>query len=240
MTVDFLPCGDTALSVQFGNAIERPLSERILRIKAAIDAAKLGGVVETVPSYRALLIHYDPLQTSQAALKEAIAPFLDHPPEAAIQGRRWRFPVCYEPEFAPDLADVAKWAKMTPERVIEINNAATHYVYMLGFAPGLPYMGELPAELAIPRRQDPRGRIEKGSVVTATGMTIIYPVANASGWHVIGRTPVDIFDLRKDPPILLKPGDIITFHAITAAEFKDIAERAQAGLDPLAAEETAR
>lgn len=240
MTVDFLPCGDTALSVQFGDTIERPLSERILRIKAAIDAARMEGIVETVPSYRALLIHYDPLQTSQAAVIEAIGPFLDHPPEAPIQGTRWRFPVCYEPEFAPDLADVAKWAGMTPERVIEINNAATHYVYMLGFAPGLPYMGDLPAELAIPRRKDPRGLIEKGSIVTATGMTIIYPVANASGWHVIGRTPVDIFDLRKDPPILLTPGDTVTFHAISAAEFKDIAEQVEAGLYPLTAEETNR
>jgi KipI family sensor histidine kinase inhibitor len=238
--VDFLPCGDTGLSVQFGDAIERPLSERILRIKAAIDAAHVTGIVETVPTYRALMIHYDPLQTGQDSLIEAIGPLLDHPPEAPIKGNRWRFPVCYEPEFAPDLADVAKWAGMAPERVVEINNATSHYVYMLGFAPGQPYMGELPAELAIPRREDPRGRIEKGSIVTATGMTIIYPVANASGWHVIGRTPIDIFDMRKDPPILLKPGDTVTFHAVSAAEFKDIAERVAAGRYPLAAGEEGR
>lgn len=240
MTVEFLPCGDTALSVQFGNAIERPLSERILRIKAAVEEARLPGVVEMVPTYRALLIHYNPLETSQAEVIEAIGPFLDHPPDAPIAGRRWRVPVCYDEEFAPDLAHVAKWAKMSPQKVVEMVNAADHYVFMLGFAPGLPYMGELPKELAIPRREDPRGGVEKGSIVTATGMTIIYPVTNPSGWHIIGRTPVDIFDLRKDPPILLKPGDTVTFHSIQAAEFAEIAEAAKAGRYEVEQEEAER
>lgn len=230
MSVEFLPCGDAGLSVQFGDRIDRPLNERVIRIKAGIDEARIAGVVETVPTYRALMIHYDPLQTSQAALIDDLRPLLDQDFDRPIRGAHWRVPVCYEPEFAPDLEDVAKWAGMTPEEVVDIHTSIAHYVYMLGFAPGQPHMGDLPDALAIPRRPDPRPRIDKGSIVTATGLTIIYPVANACGWHIIGRSPISVFDPGQNPPALLSPGDTVAFFPISAAEFRDIQERADAGL----------
>ena len=230
VNVEFLPCGDAGLSVQFGDRIDRPLNERILRIKAVVDAARIAGVVETVPTYRALMIHYDPLQTSQATLIETLRPLLDQDYSRPIRGTHWRIPACYEPEFAPDLKDVAKWAGMTPEQVVDIHTSVALYVYMLGFAPGQPHMGDLPDALAIPRRRDPRARIDKGSIVTATGLTIIYPVANACGWHIIGRSPISVFDPGKTPPALLNPGDTVEFFPISAAEFRDIGERSDAGL----------
>jgi len=228
--VEFLACGDTGISLQFGDRIERSLSERILGIKSAIDRADVRGVVETVPTYRALMIHYDPLRTSQATLIDDIKYFLEQGSAPSIRGGFWRVPACYEPEFASDLEEVAKSAHLTPERVIEIHTAITHYVYMLGFAPGQPHMGDLPTELAIPRRRDPRSRIEKGSIVTATGLTIIYPFANACGWHIIGRSPISVFDARKDPPALLSPGDAVVFSPVSMAEFHDIKERVDAGV----------
>lgn len=228
--VDVLPCGDTGISLQFGDRIDRGLSERIIGIKSAIDRAGVRGVVETVPTYRSLMIHYDPLQTSRVALIDDIQPFLSQDCAPPMPGGYWRVPVCYAPEFALDLEDVAKWADMTPDRVIELHSTITHYVYMLGFAPGQPHMGDLPKELAIPRRRDPRARIEKGSIVTAIGLTIIYPIANASGWHIIGRSPVSVFDPAKDPPALLKPGDSVMFYPVSKAEFSDIKERVDAGV----------
>lgn len=240
MNAKFLPCGDTGLSVQFGEVIERPLSERVVRTKQAIDEAGLVGVVETVPSYRALLISYDPLQTTQAALIERVKPFLDQAPDMPLPGRYWEIPACYDPAFAPDLDHVANWADMSVDRVVDIHTSIAHYVYMIGFAPGQPHMGSLPNELAIPRRKDPRPVVEKGSIVTATGLSIIYPITNASGWHIIGRSPVSIFDMENDPPALLASGDTVRFFAISMAEFDDIREVSERGEYRLVAKEAGR
>lgn len=228
--IEFLACGDTGISLQFGDRIDRALSERIIGIKSAIDRARVRGVIETVPTYRALMIHYDPLQTSQVALIDNLKFFLAQDSAPPIRGGYWRVPACYAPDFAFDLEEVAKWAGITPEKVIEIHSTITHYVYMLGFAPGQPHMGSLPEKLAIPRRRDPRSRIEKGSVVTATGLTIIYPIANACGWHIIGRSPLSVFDVRNDPPALLRSGDAVVFSPVSVAEFLDIKERVDAGV----------
>ncbi|MBT3360184.1 MAG: 5-oxoprolinase subunit PxpB [Rhodospirillales bacterium] len=222
MKVEFLPCGDCALSVQFGERIERSLNERVIQIKKAVDAAGLDGLVETVSSYRALMVHYDPLRTSQAKLIDEISPFLDQTADAPTGGTHWRIPVCYTPEFAPDLEYVASCADMATERVIEIHTTTTHYVYMIGFAPGQPHMGDLPEELNIPRRKDPRATVEKGSIVTATGLSIIYPVTNASGWHIIGRSPVSVFDVKKEPPVLLVAGDTVDFYSVSLGEYHEI------------------
>ncbi|NQU56691.1 MAG: 5-oxoprolinase subunit PxpB [Rhodospirillales bacterium] len=227
----FLPCGDTGLTVQFGDGIERDLNRRVLRICAAVDAAGLPGIVETVPTYRSLTIHYDPLLTSQADIIEALEPLLEPTPDdRAATGKCWRIPVCFDgEEFAPDMAHVTEWAKMTPDAVIDIMTSVTHYVYMIGFAPGLPYMGDLPESLAIPRRKDPRPGVPAGGVLIATGLTVIYPVTNATGWHMIGRTPVPLFDVSADDPLLLTPGDTMTLFRINEAEFRTIEERVQAG-----------
>ncbi|MBT3359204.1 MAG: 5-oxoprolinase subunit PxpB [Rhodospirillales bacterium] len=231
MAALFLPCGDTGLTVQFGEGIDRDLNQRIIRIRAAVDEAAIPGVIETVPTYRSLMIHYDPLRTSQAEIVEALAPLLaPTSDDGAATGKHWRMPVCFDgEEFAADMAHVAEWANMAPAAIIDIMTSVTHYVYMLGFAPGLPYMGDLPESLAIPRRKDPRHGVPPGSVLIATGLTVIYPVTNATGWHIIGRTPVPLFDVTADDPVLLTPGDTMTLYRVNEADFRAIEERVRAG-----------
>jgi inhibitor of KinA len=224
----FLACGEAALSVQLGDGIDRGLSRRVLAVKAAIDAAAIEGVVETVPSYRALLVHYDPLEIGHAALIEALEPLLDRP-SAPAETRLWRMPCCYDPSFALDLEVVSRETGLSPDAIVATHSAVTHYVYMLGFAPGQPYLGDLPPKLALPRRKDPRPRIDKGSVAIATGLTVVYPIANACGWHVIGRTPVPIFDFEREPPALFRPGDRIVFEPMGLEAYHQIAALAQAG-----------
>ena len=223
MAVTFLPSGDTGLTVQFGFDIDRALSRRIMALRAAVDEVGIDGVVETVPTYRSLLVHYDPLRLSQADLIAALEPLvaqLDADQEHV--GRKWWLPVCFDEVFSPDLANVADFAKMEPQAVVETMCSVEHLVYMLGFAPGMPYMGDLPEAMAIPRRKVPVKGVEKGSVLVATGLTVIYPAVNPTGWHVVGRCPVPMFDLAEADPVLLAPGDIVRFRAVEQREYDDI------------------
>ena len=230
MAVQFLPSGDAGLTVQFGFEVDRVLSGQIMALRSAVDDACLPGVIETVPTYRSLLLHYDPLQTSQALLIETLKPMIDllemgHDEKS----RRFILPFCWDDDFAPDLDYVAESAQMSPEAVIKILMETEHFTYMLGFAPGLPYMGDLPEQLNIPRKTVPVKRVEQGSVLTATGLTIIYPTANPTGWHIVGRCPVPIFDLRRADPVLLSPGDRVRFREVGRMEFDAIKERVSNG-----------
>nr|WP_321443693.1 allophanate hydrolase subunit 1 [uncultured Cohaesibacter sp.] len=223
MAVQFLASGDTGLTVQFGFDVDRGLSAQIMALRSAVDDASLVGVVETVPTYRSLLVHYDPMLTSQSKLIAALKPMI-----AQLDGGRndkarlFTLPLCWEGDLAPDLAHVADFAKMSPEEVISVLTETEHFIYMLGFAPGMPYMGDLPQALNIPRKTVPVKRVEKGSVMVATGLTVIYPAANPTGWHVVGRCPVPIFDLGRADPVFLSPGDRVRFRVVDTADFARI------------------
>ena len=172
--VQYLSSGDTALTVQFGTVIERELNSRIVALGHSIAKAAIPGVSETLPTYRSLLVNYDPLVLSRDQLVARLQPLVDSPPDADDAApARWQVPVCFDSELAPDLAHVAGASGMSEAQVIKAMLDVTHHVYMLGFAPGQPYMGDLPPALNIPRREDPVPRVEKGSVATATGLTII-------------------------------------------------------------------
>ena len=230
MAVEFLPSGDAGLTVQFGHDIDRKLSRQIMALRGAVDDAALPGVIESVPTYRSLLIHYDPLLTCQTDLIRAIKPLLAHlDTEHDIQARCWTLPICFDANFAPDLANVAAFANMAEGEVQSVLTSMEHFVYMLGFAPGLPYMGDLPEALAIPRRTVPVKRVEKGSVLVATGLTIIYPAANPTGWHVVGRCPVPLFELDREEPVLLSPGDRLRFRAVNLNQFQEIGDQVAEG-----------
>jgi KipI family sensor histidine kinase inhibitor len=220
--VRFLSAGDRALVVDFGDHIDRALSEEVLRLAASLRAVELLGVVETVPTFRSLMVHYDPLVTSRAELEGAIASLLDRPPEPRAAATLWRVPVCYENEFAPDLAEVARLTGLAPDEVVTLHSSVRYHVYMLGFLPGFPYMGDLPAALALPRRADPRVRVPAGSVSIATSLTAIYPYESPGGWHLIGTTPVRLFDIERASPALLAPGDAVRFEPIGARDFAAI------------------
>lgn len=237
--VRFLPSGDTALVVEFGNKVDRRLSAGVLRLGARITDAGLTGVTETVPTFRSLLVHYDPLATSAQRLVEQIAGLIDRSEAADLPGRLWRIPACHEPDFAPDLAAVAAEVGLSPDQVIERFCAERYHVYMLGFLPGYPYMGDVPEALRLPRRENPRVKVLPGSVGIATNMTAVYCLESPGGWHLIGRTPAPLFDLHADPPALLRPGDAVVFEPISGVEFGRIAQAVEGGGYALAPEEDA-
>ncbi|MBV8133381.1 MAG: 5-oxoprolinase subunit PxpB [Alphaproteobacteria bacterium] len=222
MKVSFLSAGDRALVVEFGDRIERALNDKVLRLDASLRSSGLPGVVETVPTFRSLMVHYDPVATTRASLERAITGLLDRQPVPHGAATLWRVPVCYEGEFAPDLAEVAHLTGVTQSEAVALHSAVRYHVYMLGFLPGFPYMGDLPQELALPRRADPRLRVPAGSVSIATTLTAIYPYESPGGWHLIGATPICLFDPVRPRAALLAPGDIVRFEPIDPASFASI------------------
>ena len=218
----FLSAGDRALVVEFGDRIDRALSNEVLRLDASVRSSRLPGLVETVPTFRSLMVHYDPVATTFADLERAITSLLDRQPGPRAAATLWRLPVCYENSFAPDLGEVATRTGLAPSEVVARHSGTSYHVYMLGFLPGFPYLGDLPHRLALPRRADPRLRVPAGSVSIATTLTAIYPYESPGGWHLIGATPIRLFDPERPRPALLAPGDIVQFEPISSASFAAI------------------
>jgi inhibitor of KinA len=235
--IRFLPCGDTALAVELGDRVDRRVSALVLALAARVRAAALAGVVEIVPTFRSLTIHYDPLAVAQSELKARLAPLLSNLDAADSRGRLWRLPVCYHESVAPDLGEVAARTGLSPEQVVERHSAVAYHVYMVGFLPGYPYLGDLPPELALPRRENPRTAVPPGSVAIATTLTAVYTLESPGGWHLIGRTPAPLWDLRRDPPAVLAAGDRVRFEPVSLGDYDALANRASAGELRLEAEE---
>lgn len=229
LAVRIIPSGDTAIVVEFGDQIDRALSGQVLRTNDAVQKACLKGVTETVPTFRSLLIHYDPLVTSAAKLIEQLEPMTVADDEHDFAPRTWCIPACYEDDKAPDLAGVAERTGLTTDQVIEAHCSRSYHVYMIGFLPGYPYMGDLPAELCLPRLENPRLRVPPGAVAIATTLTAIYSIESPGGWHLIGSTPVSLFDSRDPKPARLIPGDEVRFTPITRQEFDKIESAVAAG-----------
>lgn len=229
MTVEILSCGDTAFSVQFGNAIDRTVSGQVMSLHELMRSTKPRGVIETVPTFRSLLVHYDPLQTIQSELVSAVERMVGSSSTSRPARTLWRLPVCYDPSFGIDLPALSRVTGLSREEVVRVHTSTHHYVYMVGFAPGHPYMGDLPQSLTVPRREDPRAEVGAGAVATAVGMTVIYPFASPSGWHIIGRTPVSIFDLKRDPPALFSAGDTVLCQSIPLEDYERIRRDVAAG-----------
>ncbi|MFC3674801.1 5-oxoprolinase subunit PxpB [Ferrovibrio xuzhouensis] len=221
--------GDTGFSVEFGEGIDRQVNAMVMALHAALAEAALPGVVETIPSFRALLVAYDPLIASRAGLEAQVRAMLPDLKAQSRAGQLWQLPVCYAPEVAPDLLDVAGRCKLAPEEVAARHAGGRYFVYMLGFMPGLAYMGGLDAALQLPRRKEPRLKVPQGSVAIAESMTTIYPWESPGGWHLIGRTPLKLFDAARDEPILLGAGDEMTCQAISLAEYEAMLAAVEAG-----------
>jgi inhibitor of KinA len=236
MKVRFLSAGDRALVVEFGDRIDRALSDEVLRLDQSLRSSGLAGVVETVPTFRSLMVHYDPLVTARSALERAITSLLDREPGSRRSGTLWRVPVCYDGEFAPDLAEVAHLTGLSPGEVVALHSGTRYHVYMLGFLPGFPYMGNLPARLALPRRADPRVRVPAGSIAIATTLTAIYPYESPGGWHLVGATPIRLFDPERAQPALFAPGDAVQCEPVDPAAFASIKDAIGGGSYQVAGE----
>lgn len=240
MSVRFLPAGDTGLVVEFGESVDRALSDRVLTLSESLRAAKIAGVVELVPTFRSLLIHYDPLATSGAALESDLRSRLEHGDTSTRRGRLWRIPACYDEAYAPDIAEVADRTGLSVAEVAQRHSAVQYHVYMIGFVPGLPYMGDTVPELNLPRRVNPRVRVPPGSIAIAIGQTIIYPVESPGGWHLIGSTPIPLFDPDRLQPALFAPGDGVIFEPLSAADYESVSRDVATGHYKLRCEEIGR
>lgn len=228
MTVRILPSGDTALIVDYGDRIDATLNERVLTLAQMVTALALPGIIEVQPTFRSLMIHFDPLTVDPQALEDQLWSIADAADAQPVAARHWRVPVCYEGAFAPDLEDVAAAAGIEPSAVVRLHTETEYRVYMLGFLPGYPYMGDLPAALHLPRRRDPRVRVPAGSVAIAMAMTAVYPLESPGGWHLIGSCPWPLFDLAWSPPAVFAPGDRVRFEPVSAEAYRALQEQTSA------------
>ncbi|HXP73393.1 MAG TPA: 5-oxoprolinase subunit PxpB [Stellaceae bacterium] len=228
----FLNAGEAALVVEIGDSIAAEISERVAMLESALGAAAIAGVGETVPTYRSLLVNYDPAVIDTEGLIVRLRALW--PPTGSLAApRHWIVPVAYGGSFGEDLDEFARRKAMMPEAVVERHLAGHYRVYMVGFMPGFTYLGGLDPELALTRRDVPRTLTPAGSISIGGIQTAISSIAAPSGWHLLGRTPVRAFDKRRDPPFLFNTGDLISFERIDAATWRELAEAAAAG-EPVA------
>ena len=220
----FLPAGDQALVVELGDVVDPDLNRRVHNLTAAIQEAGVAGVIDLVPTYRSLLVYYDSLGTSMADLQKEIegleGALGEHPKE---RPRVVQVPTRYGGDHGPDLEFVVQHTGLAVEKVVSLHSGTDYLVYMMGFNTGFPYLGGLDERLATPRLETPRTEIPAGSVGIAEGQTGVYPMASPGGWRLIGRTPLKLFDAKREPPALLTAGDYIRFIPIaTDEEYDDI------------------
>lgn len=232
-TARILPCGDSALSVEFGETIDPDLNGKVLALEYLLLAAPPAGLVETVPTYRSLTIQFDPTLTDYNALTAFLTEKASTIAPRNAVGRRWRVPVVYGGAFGEDLDEVAERHGLSPQQLIEIHSAAIYRVYMIGFLPGFAYLGGLDPRLATPRRTQPRAKIPAGSIIIGGAQAAVSSIEGPSGWHLLGRTPVRSYAPERDPAFLLAAGDEVVFSPIDAAQWEPLERAALAG-EPVA------
>lgn len=220
------PLGDSALLVRViedsGRESERAL-DAVLGAFGQLEAAAIPGVVELAPAYATVGVFFDPAVTNFEAVKKEIEQLLQNTKPAAPRagkGSTIEVPVCYEEEFAPDLREVAWHTRLSAQEVVRRHSAAIYRVNCVGFTPGFPYLSGLPTELATPRRASPRKEIPAGAVAIGGTQTGIYPRKSPGGWNIIGRTPLSLFEVKREPPALFHAGDRVRFRRISREEFE--------------------
>jgi len=228
--VRYLVSGDSSVCVEFGNEISPDINRKIRAFKIAVEKSGIPGIVETVPTYRSLLVHYKPEVIGYKAITEkfkSLMGTLDNieiPPPTVIE-----IPVLYGGEMGPDIENVASHNGKTVEEVIKIHTSQEYLIYMIGFIAGFPYLGGMSKEIATPRLKEPRVKIDGGSVGIAGEQTGIYPIASPGGWQLIGRTPLKLYDAEREKPVLLEAGQYIKFRSISQKEFDETAKAVEDG-----------
>lgn len=224
------PLGDSAVVLAFSGRVDADMAARVHALAAEIERHAPAGVVDVVPAFTTVAVFYEIARSgSFEALCAALLRLAERADAAVVSDAApgVRIPVCYGGEFGPDLAAVAAQHGLTPEQVIELHTGAEYLVHAIGFVPGFPYLGGLPARLATPRRATPRAQVPAGSVGIGGAQTGIYPFATPGGWNLLGRTPQRLFDPARLPAALLRAGDRVRFHAITAEEFQQLETQAR-------------
>ena len=224
-----LPSGDSAITVEFSRNIDDAANQRVLALDGTLAGEPIAGVTETVPTYRSLLVHYDPLEIGFDALGKKLIALAQRPVPRQATTRRWRIPVVYGGEHGIDLEDVAKTLKTTPDDIVARHVAGDYRVAMIGFTPGWSYLSGLDTSLQMPRRQNPRLLTPAGTISIGGVQAGVQCLAGPSGWHLLGRTAVRTYQLHRDPTFLLEPGDHITFAPVDAKTFAEQDRAAEAG-----------
>jgi KipI family sensor histidine kinase inhibitor len=224
-----LPSGDSAITVEFSRHIDDLANRRVLALDRLVVREAIAGVTETVPTYRSLLVHYDPQQIDFDTLGGKLVALAEQPVPAATPGRRWRIPVSYGGEHGVDLEDVARKLDTSADDVVARHAGGNYRVAMIGFTPGWSYLSGLEDFLHMPRRQNPRLVTPAGTISIGGVQTGIQCLAGPSGWHLLGRTAVRTYQLHRDPIFLLEPGDYVTFSIVDAKTFAEQDRAAEAG-----------
>lgn len=221
--------GDSAFVVRFAARIDPAINARALHLGRTVATWALPGVRDVVPAFHTVTVHYDPLRTDVQRLFERLERAVGESQSAVSigAGRSVEIPVCYDEELGPDLSAVAAWANLKAIDVISLHSSRSYRVYMLGFLPGFSYLGTVDDRIAMPRLSTPRVRVPAGSVAIAGPQTGVYPLETPGGWHLIGRTPLLMFDPSRSRPSLLEAGDAVTFRPIHRAEYDRAHEREQ-------------
>ena len=201
---------DHSLLVSLGEEVSLATHERVLRLSLLLEGTP--ELLNIHPGYCSLLISFDPRRVQYERIVSAVSEALDRMDSVDLHSRRTvEVPVRYGGADGPDLEDVARLHGISPEDVVRIHASAEYLVYFLGFSPGFPYLGGMPAAIATPRLATPRTHVPVGSVAIGGDHTGIYPVASPGGWRIIGRTPLELFRAERAPLTLLRMGDYVRF-----------------------------
>lgn len=219
-TLSFSALGDRAVIIQVGSCIDEATHRRVRAVCERLEARPIPGMVEYVPAFASVAVHYDPARVLAADMVARLTALLTHLDDVDVPvPRTVEIPVCYGGEFGLDLDDVARLHTLTPDEVVRIHTGGDYLVHMIGFAPGFPYLGGLSDRIATPRRREPRTLVPAGSVGIGGSQTGVYSIASPGGWQLIGRTPLQLFSPDREESTLLRAGDRVRFRAISHDEF---------------------
>ena len=219
-----LDLGDGALTLELGDRIDAALNAKVMAARDSLVALRLDGISDVVPTYRSLTVHFDPLRLDRNMLGRRLLEAALAPSQESALATRWLIPVVFGEEFGPDLAAVAQATQHSEAALIDALCATELRVFLIGFLPGFPYLGELPEWLRLPRLATPRAAVPANSLAIAGAQAAVYPWASPGGWHLLGRTPARLFDLNDATrPALLAPGDTVRFTPVSRDEFDRLA-----------------
>lgn len=226
----YLTSGDKAIILEFGNEIRKEINLSIRKLYYSISKEDIEGIEEIVPTYCSLIVYYNPLRVKYSVLIKKLKKLESTIAEITLpKAIITEIPTLYGGEYGPDLEFIARYNKLTVKEVIRIHTEREYFIYMLGFLPGFVYLGEMSEKIATPRLEKPRLKVWEGSVGIAAKQTGIYPIDSPGGWQIIGRTPVKVYDNKKEIPVLLKSGDYIKFFPINKKQYEEIKEKVDKG-----------
>lgn len=226
--MNFVNINENCMSIVFEERIDPEINAQVIQLKSALQNSDITGVLELVISYNTLVIYFDDTVTDHETLSESLQS-LTLSSTALQQITTYIIPVCYEAPFNLDLDEMASIHNKTTEEIIQIHTSKPYLIYMLGFMPGFPFLGGLDESIATPRKASPRKEIPAGSVGIANAQTGIYPLASPGGWNIIGKTPLKLFDPKRNPEVYYEAGDYIKFKRISKEEYDAIEQAVNNG-----------